>query len=123
MVEYIAIMYGAVFLMFFLFWVGTTLSTPGFIENEVMDLMDFIKMGFFFAAFAMGFLVVALMNIIAGENGASTDFRNIVSISIWVWGVFFFAAVCGFFIYFLWWIPKKVKEAQKRSKQAREDLD
>jgi uncharacterized membrane protein YozB (DUF420 family) len=116
-------MFGAVFLMFFLFEVGFRLSTPGFIENEVMDLMDFIKMGFFFSAFAMGFFIVALMNVVAGEVGASTDFRNIVSMSIWIWGVFFFATICGFFIYFLWWIPKKVKEAQVKSRKASEGFE
>lgn len=123
MVEFIAIMFGAVFLMFFLFEVGFRLSTPGFIENDIMDLMDFIKMGFFFASFAMGFFVIALMNVIVGEVGASVDVRNIVSMSIWIWGSFFFMSVCGFFIYFLWWIPRKVKEAQKRSKKREEGFE
>lgn len=116
-------MFGAVFLMFFLFEVGFRLSTPGFVENDVMDLMDFIKMGFFFASFAMGFFIIALMNVIVGEVGASTDVRNIVSMSIWIWGAFFFMSVCGFFIYFLWWIPRKVKEATKRKKRAEEGIE
>lgn len=104
-------------LMIFLFETGFRLSTPGFIENEVMDLMDFIKMGFFLAAFAMGFWVLALMNVIAGENGASTAFRNMVGLGIWIWGIFCIVTILGFFIYFLWWMPKKVREAVKRSRE------
>lgn len=123
MVEYIAVLVGAGLLMVFLLEVGFNLKRPGLVENSVMDLMDFIKMGFFFAAFAMGFYVVAVMNAIAGENGASTGFRDIVGLSIWIWGVFFFTAAVSFLIYMLWWLPKKMREALKRSKKKEEGLE
>jgi len=121
LVEYAAIVLGALGLMFFLFETGFRLSTPGFIQNELMDLMDFIKMGFFFAAFAMGFMVVGLMNIIGGENGASVDFQAFNSLFIWFWGVIFLLAIAGMFIYFVWWIPKKVQERMKIKRE--EDID
>lgn len=115
-------MLGSVGLMIFLFETGFSLSTPGFIENEVMDLMDFIKMFFFFAGFAAGFLVIGLMNVIAGENGASTALRNFVGLFVWFWGVLFLLTIFGFAIYFLWWIPKKAQEAMKRRKDESEAL-
>lgn len=123
MVEYIAIELGAVALMLILLEVSFNLKRPGLVENAVMDLMDFIKLFFFFAALAMGFFVVAIMNIIAGENGASTEFRNIVGLGIWIWGVFFIISVFAFLIYMLWWLPKKMREAVKRSKKKEEGLD
>jgi hypothetical protein len=120
LVEYTALLLGGLGLMFFLFETGFRLSTPGFIENEIMDLMDFIKIGFFFAAFAVGFLVVGLMNIIVGENGGSLALSNFVGLFIWVWGLFFLLTVAGFGIYFIWWIPKKVKEKMKKKQEQEE---
>ena len=122
MVEYAAIVLGALGLMFFLFETGLRLSTPTFIENEVMDLMDFIKMFFFFAAFAMGFMVVGLMNVIAGENSASVAFTRFVGLFIWLWGVIFVLSIFGMLIYFIWWIPKKAQEKIKNKARESEDL-
>ena len=115
-------MLGAIGLMFFLFETGFSLSTPGFIQNEVMDLMDFIKMLFFLAGFAAGFLVIGLMNAIVSENVGSVGLVSFVSMFYWFWGVFFMLTVFGFAIYYLWWIPKKMQEALKRSKNADEGL-
>lgn len=123
MVEYIAIELGAVALMLILLEVSFNLKRPGLVENSVMDLMDFIKMGFFFAALAMGFYVLAIMNVIAGENSGSTDLRNITGLGIWIWGVFFIVCVFAFIIYMLWWLPKKMNEAVKRSKKKEEGLE
>lgn len=113
-------MIGAVALMFFMFDVGFRLSTPGFIENEIMDLMDFIKMGFFFMGFVMGFMVISLMNVIAGENNASANFMRVTGLYYWVWGTIFLLTVFGFLIYFIWWIPKKVEQRLKIKRESEE---
>lgn len=122
MVEYASLMLGAVGLMFLLFETGFRLSTPGFITNEIMDLMDFIKMGFFFMALAMGFFIVGLMNIIVGENSASTNLVNYVGLGVWIWGIIFILSMFGFAIYFIWWIPKKAQEALKQKRESDAEL-
>ena len=122
MVEYVAIMLGGIGLMFLLFETGFRLGTPSFIQNEVMDLMDMIKMFFFFSAFTMGFMVIGLMNLIAGENTASVNFTKFTGLFFWVWGIIFILSVFGMLIYFIWWIPKKVQEKINSNKRESEDL-
>lgn len=119
MAEYTGIILGAVALMYLLFETGFSLSTPGFIDNGMMDLMDFIKIGLLGLAFALGFVVIGIMQGIAVENSASQGFKDVVSLLFPIWGTVFAAFVFGMLIYYLWWMPMKLKKARLQAKKER----
>lgn len=117
MAEYIALVFGAVALMFVLLEIGFNIATPRIIDTGTLDVMDFIKILFILGGFAMGFFVIGITMAIAAENGASAGVQSILSVSLVVWGILFVAIIAAFVVYYVWWIPKKLGEMQKQQKK------
>lgn len=120
MVEYVALVLGIVGIMMLFLEIGFNLKRPGIFENEMLDGMDFIKLFFILMAMAAGLYLVGLINVIAGENSASTDLRNYVGISIWVYFLVCAVAIFGLAIYLFWWVPKKAMSLQKKRRMEEE---
>jgi hypothetical protein len=122
--EYLSLIAGSVALMFALLEIGFNIGTPQLIDTGDLDTMDFLKVFFILSGFAMGFLVITLMMGIAAENAASSNLQNILSVGLYVWGVLFFAIMAAFVIYYVWWVPTKLKSmTQQKQKRYDEDID
>jgi len=122
LVEYVALILGAVALMFALIEIGFNIKTPEMIDTGNFDIMDFIKVFFILAGFGMGFFVIGLSMAIAAEDAASAGLQSLLSLGLTIWGILFFVLIGAFVVYYVWWVPKKLA-AMLKEKKKRYDED
>ena len=120
MAEYASLILGAIAMMFVLIEIGFNIGTPRLIDTGDLDVMDFVKIFFVLSGFAMGFFVIALSQAVAVENAASAGLQSVLSVGMIVWGILFLALIGAFMIYYIWWVPKKLR-AMLREKGKRYD--
>lgn len=122
MVEYVALMMGALGLMFFLFFLATSLKGPEIFENEIIfSVMDVIKLSLLLFSFLFGVIVCWLMALIGAENGASAGLQNALTTIMLIWSWLSFIVIMVMCVYWFWWIPKASSRAMKERKRRDED--
>jgi phage shock protein PspC (stress-responsive transcriptional regulator) len=82
-----------------------------------MDLMDFIKMGFFFMAYLMAIYIILFIVAVAQEGSASTSLQNFLGLNIYLWSALLLAMIFGFIIYIVWWIPHQLMKKSKNERR------
>lgn len=107
-VEYPALVIGVAAIMFFLLEFGMRIQA---MTDAKDDPMNNFKLVFIMAAFLMGIPLLALLIGIADANGAGTEIVYALNGTLWGYCAVCILAVFGMLIYFIYWVPKAIKNA------------
>lgn len=111
MTEYTALAVIILGAMFFLLEFSSRLTENKPTDVTGTDPITWFKMAYIFGAFLLGLALMGLGYFVATENSASSGVTSVFTAGIWFWGVLTIITVFGLLIYFLYLIPKWLREA------------